>query len=92
MKCHPLRIVEMITRRWKAEFRIKAIIGNHRTILGYLVAGGDKRKGLTVEDALTWENLAALASTVFINLIKPNTHHYRYEKNAKRKKSKDPVN
>jgi len=91
MNHHPLRIMEMVTRQWKTEFMVKALIGNHRTTLGYLVAGGFERKVLRVEDALIWENLVAIASIVFVNLIKPEANNYWYEKNTKGEKKKTPV-
>ncbi len=85
MKGPLLRIVEIITRKWETKFQMKTPVGNHRKIIGYLIAGSDERKGLNLEDALIWENLVAIASVVFDNLMKPD-NNYRYEKNSKRKK------
>jgi hypothetical protein len=81
MKGHPLRIVELIARKWRTEFQIRTPVGTHRKIIGYLVAGSDERKELNFEDALIWENLAAIASTVFVNFMKHELINYRHEKN-----------
>ena len=90
-KGYPLQIAEMITRKWNTEFRMKTPVGNHHKTIGYLVAGSNERMELNLEDALIWENLVAIASTVFVNFLKPDTNNYLNEKNTKRKKTKIPV-
>lgn len=88
---HPLRIVEIITRSWNVESLKKTAIGNHHATLGYLVAGDQNNKQMTVEDVLIWENLVAIASVAFINLVKPDTNNNYHGRNAKRKKKKNPI-
>ena len=61
----------MIRRRWKMDFVVNAVIGDHRTTVGYLIAGDQNKNRLALtEDVLMWENLVALASIVFVNQLK----------------------
>jgi len=71
LKCQPLKKIEMIRRRWKMDFVVNAVIGDHRTTVGYLIAGDRNKNRLSLtEDVLIWENLVALASIVFVNQLK----------------------
>jgi hypothetical protein len=84
---YPLRILSMITRRWKQETFIKTPLGNHSFTIGYLAAGSHKAFGSGVEEALMWENLVALASVVFMKFIQPDTNKNFDGKNQKRKRT-----
>jgi hypothetical protein len=71
LKCQPLKKIEMMRRKWKSDFLINAVIGDHRTTVGYLVAGDHGKNRLNrSDDAMIWENLIALASIVFVNQLK----------------------